>query len=329
MFATRIGLRHLRYLVAAVRNGSIRAAAQELNLSQPPLTRQIRDLEEMLGVALIVRKHDGVEPTAAGKVLYTEAVNILDLVEQACVTTQLVGRGALGRLDVGVFGSAVLDIVPRIVLDFRRRYPDLEVRLHNMDRETQVKALQERRIAIGFNRFFLEYPGLHWEPVLQEQMIVALPGSHRLAGRARLHLADIGNEPLILYPRVSPPGGFSTFVMAAFRDIGLAPTVVQTAEDVLTAIAFVSAGLGVAVTVESATSLQLPDVVYVPLVMDASSAAFGLCIINRANDRSPLVEAFRHAVREVTTEVERERLRGREREARTEKPASRSGRSRK
>src|SRR3546814_21055509 len=86
-------------------------SSQELHLSQPPLTRQIQYLEEVLGVSLLVRKRHGVEPTAAGQALYTEAVNILNLVEQACATTQLIGQGALGRLDVGVFGSAVAAIV--------------------------------------------------------------------------------------------------------------------------------------------------------------------------------------------------------------------------
>src|SRR3546814_20142174 len=117
MFANRIDIRHLRYFVETVRHGSIRGASQELHLSQPPLTRQIQYLEEVLGVSLLVRKRHGVEPTAAGQALYTEAVNILTLVEQACATTQLIGQGALGRLDVGVFGSAVRDLVPRIVLE--------------------------------------------------------------------------------------------------------------------------------------------------------------------------------------------------------------------
>src|SRR3546814_4334728 len=83
-------------------------------------------------------------------------------------------------LPICVFGSAVLDIVPRIVLEFRKRYPNVEVVLHNMDRDTQVKALQERRIAIGFNRFFLEYPGLQWE---RDRKSTRLNSSHSCAAR--------------------------------------------------------------------------------------------------------------------------------------------------
>lgn len=301
MFTNKIDIRHLRYFVATVQHGSIRGASQELNLSQPPLTRQIQYLEEVLGVQLLLRKRHGVEPTDAGRALFTEAVNILNLVEQACATTQLIGQGALGRLDVGVFGSAVLDIVPRIVLEFRQRFPNVEVVLHNMDRETQVKALQERRISVGFNRFFLEYPGLQWEQVVHERMIIAMPSSHRLAQREAISLSDLAGEPMILYPRTNQPTGFSNFLLRAFHEINIEPRIVQMVDDVVTAVAFVSSGVGLTPAVDSARSLQLPDVVYVPLVQDDGPAAFDLCMIYRSNDTSPLIEGFRQAVKTVTT----------------------------
>lgn len=109
---------------------------------------------------LLHRSAGGVTTTEAGAAFYTEAENMLGLFENACASTRLIGSGQMSRLEVGVFGSAVLDIVPRIVLSFRERFPDVEVILHNMDRETQVKALQERRILIGFNRFFQDHPDL-------------------------------------------------------------------------------------------------------------------------------------------------------------------------
>src|SRR3546814_14718930 len=87
---------------------------------------------------------------------YTTRVRSLGLMDQAVVKAKLAGAGELGRLDVGVFGSAVLDAVPRIIIAFRELYPQVEVVLHNMDRENQVQALRERRIVVGFNRFFRE-----------------------------------------------------------------------------------------------------------------------------------------------------------------------------
>lgn len=298
-YASRIDLRHLRYFVAIVRNGSFRAAAEELNISQPPLTRQIQQLEEIVGTTLLVRKSSGIKPTEAGQAMATEAANILALVERACINTGLIGTGQLGQLDVGVFGSAVLDIVPRIVLDFRNRFPNVEVILHNMDREAQVKALQERRIQIGFNRFFQDYPDLVWERVVRERMLVAAPSDHPLARRSTIKLRDLANEPLIFYPRTNQPGGFSNYLLRLFHNLNIDPHIVQNVDDVVTAVAFVSSGLGLTLGVESATNLRLPGVSYLPLE-EGEASAFDLSIIYRAAEESPLLDGFLQSVRLIS-----------------------------
>lgn len=198
-YVNQVSIRHLRYFVAIVRNGSFRRAAEELSISQPPLTRQIQQLEEILGAPLLERGPSGVKPTEAGQSFFTEAQNIMGLIERACSNVSLIGAGQLGQLDVGVFGSAVLDFVPRVVLHFRNRFPNVEVVLHNMDRETQIKALKERRIQIGFNRFFLNYPDLIWERVLHEKLLVAIPSDHPLTNKKVVSLRDLASEPLIFY----------------------------------------------------------------------------------------------------------------------------------
>src|SRR3546814_19051241 len=106
---------------------------------------------------------------------YTEACNILGLMDQAVVKAKLAGAGELGRLDVGGFGSAVLDAVPRIIIAFSELYSQVEVVLHNMDRENKVKALRERRILAGFNRFFREEAHLPWETTVTATMPLAVP----------------------------------------------------------------------------------------------------------------------------------------------------------
>lgn len=298
--ASRIDLRHLRYFVAIVRWGSFRAAAEELNISQPPLTRQIQQLEEVLGTQLLMRKSSGVEMTAAGEALYTEARNILGLVERACTNTRLIGTGQMGRLDVGVFGSAVFDIIPRIVLHFRNRYPDVEVNLHNMDRDSQVRALQERRIQVGFNRFFLDYPDLVRKVVTNETMFVACQTTHPLAQRDSVDFRDLADLPMIFYPRTSRPGGFSNYLLRQFHSINIDPKIVQNVDDVVTAVAFVSSGLGLTICVGSSQSLRLPGITYVPLT-GGSDHAFDLNVIYRATEQSPLLEAFLVSVQETAS----------------------------
>lgn len=298
-YSSRVDLRHLRYFVAIVRNGSFRAAAEELNISQPPLTRQIQQLEEVIGTPLLIRRASGVQPTEAGVSLATEASNILALVERACTNAGLIGAGQLGRLDVGVFGSAVLDIVPRIVLDFRNRHPDVEVVLHNMDRETQVKALRERRIEIGFNRFFEDHPELIWQPVVREKMLIAAPSNHPLAAKSSVSLRDLAGEPLIFYPRTSGPGGFSNYLLRLFHNLNIEPNIVQTVDDVVAAVAFVSSGLGITLGVESAQNLRLPGVTYLPLT-EGDASAFDLSIIYRASEHSQVLDAFLDSVRTIS-----------------------------
>lgn len=299
--ANRIDLRHLRYFVAIVRNGSFRAAAEELNLSQPPLTRQIQQLEQILETQLLERQPGGVEMTPAGEAFFTEAQNILSLVERAYANTKLIGTGQMGRLDVGVFGSAVLDIIPRIVLHFRNRFPDVRVSLHNMDRETQVKALRERRIQIGFNRFFQEYPDLMWEPVAREHMYIAVPTTHPLATEKSAGFADLADEPLIFYPRAANANGFSNYLLRRFHSIGIEPNVVQNVDDVVTAVSFVSSGLGLTICVESSQSLRLPGVTYLPL-SNEDDGAFDLSAVYRSSEQSNLVDAFLESVRAVSAE---------------------------
>lgn len=306
-FSSRIDLRHLRYFVAIVRNGSFRAAADELNISQPPLTRQIQQLEEIVGTPLLLRKPNGIQTTEAGAALAVEAINILALVERACINSGLIGTGQLGQLHVGVFGSAVLDLVPRIVLDFRNRFPQVEVVLHNMDRETQVKALHERRIQIGFNRFFQDYPDLIWERVVRERMLVAAPSDHPLAQRQSISLRDLADEPLIFYPRTNQPGGFANYLIRLFHNLNIDPHIVQNVDDVVTAVAFVSSGLGLTLGVESATNLSLPGVTYLPL-KEGEASAFDLSVIYRATEESPLLSGFLESVRSIAEKRQGHRL---------------------
>lgn len=290
-----IELRHLRYFVAVVEQRTFRAAALRLHVSQPPLTRQIHQLEEALGVKLLERSARGAEPTAAGKVFYAEARNLLGLAEQAAERTRMAGDGRLGRLDIGVFGSAVLGAIPRIVQRFRLSHPQVELVLHGLDRLGQVKALRERRIAVGFNRYFADEPDLSWEVIQTEQMVVVLPEQHPLAGREVLSLAEIGGEPLILYPRTPRPG-FIDQMMRMFHLRRITPNVSQEVDDMVTAVGLVASGFGLSLVTDSGRNLRVPGTVQVPLRKD-DSATVDLCMIHRRDDESPLLMEFLEVAR--------------------------------
>lgn len=307
-------LRRLGYFVEVVEQRSFRAAALRLHISQPPLTRQIQLLEESLGVRLLTRGPTGAEPTAAGLMFYAEARNLLGLAQQAAERARLAGQGRIGRLDVGVYGSAVLGAVPKVVREFRERFPQVEVVLHSLDRAEQLKALRERRITVGFNRFFGEEPDLAWEVIQVEPMSVVLPQRHRLASRAQLSLSEIAQEVLILYPR-RPRPGFIDQLMRLFHARKLTPRQVQEVDDVLTATALVAGGLGLSLVTESGRNLSVPGIVHVPL-RAADRATVELSVIYRRDDDSPLTQGFLDVARSLRAQLGS----GRRRAAASSKP---------
>jgi len=289
-------LRDMRHFLAVAEEGHIGRAAARLHLSQPPLTRHIQALEEKIGVPLFVRTPKGVTLTEAGRTLLEEAPNLLALAQQAAERTRLAGQGLIGRLDVGLFGSGVLDVIPRILARFHQARPEVKIVLHNLTKDAQLQALRERRITVGFNRLVPEEDGITVETVLREPLVVAIAASHALAARPAIRLQDLDGVPLILYPNV-PLRGLAQEVADAFRAEGVRMRVEQEVEDVVTAVALVSAGFGAAITTQSAASLRLPGVEFRPLG-SARLKELELSCLYRSGDASPTLRAFLDVVHE-------------------------------
>lgn len=262
--ALKMEIRQLREFLALAEERNFRRAAERLHMAQPPLTRQIRALEDELGTALFLRTPKGVELTEAGQAFLNDVPNVLTMLGRAKERAQLAGKGLSGRLDVGIFGSGVLDVIPRLLAQFHQERPTVEIGLRTMTKAQQIEALRERRITVGFNRLVPPEDDLVIETVLRERLVVALHASHPLAKKREVPLRDLEDEPIILYPNVPTPG-LAREVTAAFGAEGVRMHVVQHVEDVLTSIALVAGGFGLCITTESTTSLQLQGVVYRPL----------------------------------------------------------------
>lgn len=288
--------RHLRYFIAVAEEGHIGRAATRLHISQPPLTRQIQQLEEELDVQLFIRTPRGMELTPAGELLLEEARNIRSVVEQAAERTQRAGQGRLGRLDIGIFGSAILDTIPAILLKFRREFPEVKVVLHNMSKDAQIAALRQRRIDLGFNRFLDPLEDIVNETVLTEKLLIALNEQHPLAGQPAVPFSVLQENPLIVFP-VGPRPSFIDKVMHMCHQKGFAPHVAQEVGNTLTGVALVASNFGVCVVPESATKLALPGVVYRPIIDPPADSGADLNCIYRSDDPSPLLESFLTTVR--------------------------------
>jgi DNA-binding transcriptional LysR family regulator len=289
-------LRHLRYFCAVAKELNIGRAAAMLHISQPPLTRQIQQLEDELGAQLFKRSVKGMELTDAGRTLYADAKNILALAELATERTRRAAQGLIGRLDVGIFGSGVFDVVPRVLLRFRQAFPDVKVVLHTLDKAEQVEALRERRITIGFNRVVPKFPGIGSRVVMWEKLVVGLHETNPLAGRKTLSLRDLADQAFVLFPSVARPN-FSDFIINQCQKHGFTPRVEQVVGDAVTGVALVASGFGSCVVPESVMAFQASGVVYLPLE-ESPPIMLDVSCLYREDDSSVILRALLQIIEE-------------------------------
>ena len=298
-------LRHLRYFVAVAEELHFGKAAERLRIAQPPLSRQIRDLERELGTSLFVRGARRVELTPAGRAFLPEARLTLAQAERAQRTAQRAARGETGRLRVGFVDAATLSgILPEVLAFFRMHLPSIGLSLLEMDPPQQADALRDGRIDLGI----VQSPPadaeqwLRVESVFQDPLIAALPRGHRLASRSRIVVADLANEAFVLVPRPVAPTLYDD-VIARCRAAGFSPRIVQEAIGWQTVLSLVTAGMGVALVPGSLGAQRQRAVVY-RRVADLRTNMELLAIWKR-DERSPVRERF------VTTLKTVARARGR------------------
>lgn len=290
-------LRQLKYFIAVAEEKNIGRAAARLHISQPPLTRQIQQMEEELATPLFERTSRGVELTQAGEMFLDEARNIQSLVEQSIERTSRAGQGKLGRLDLAIFGSAIFDIIPKLLLFFRQQYPEVEIVLHNMEKGVQIQALRQRRITVGFNRLVSSMPDIRAELVNQENLLVAVNTRDALAGKTSVPFRVLADLPLVVYPSGARPN-FVDKVIGLCHQAGFEPEISHEVGDAVTAVALVASGFGICVVPESAATLKFPGVAYRPIADAPANASVDLSCIYRADDNSPLLRVFLETLRE-------------------------------
>ena len=298
-------LRHLRYFVVVAEELHFRRAAERLHMSQPPLSQQIRALEEEIGVQLFTRNQRRVELTAAGAAFLVRAREILAAVEDAARQARRVQRGEVGRLAVGFVGSAMYSFVPELLQAFREQSPDITLRLQELDTTEQLRQLEDGRLDVGFIRAPRSHPVLTFETLLREPVVAALPDLHPLAAQMTLTLEDLRGEPLVLLTRAVAPGLRGALDFAIER-LGGEDNIVQEAAEMQTVIGLVAAGVGVSVVPDSVRALMRRGVSYRPL--DGEAPGVRLEMAWRAADVSPVLAAFLAMARAAApAEGERER----------------------
>jgi len=295
---TSVELRHIRYFIAVAEFLNFHKAAQRLHIAQPPLSRQIRQLEETLGVELFARDKRHVELTKAGHVFLEEARKLMVQAGHAVEAARHAQRGETGIIKVGI-ASGLGSVVSRIVFEFRKRQPDIEVECRDIFSNFQNVALSRREIDIGFLRPPLDYVGLDCELLYEEQFVVILPKTHRLARRRSLRMHDIAEEPLIVFDRNLSTGLYDK-ILGLYSRHGLTPRLIPHVEAHEEAGAImVASGKAIFMGAGAIVNRSVAGIQLASVPLNEPEAKIEVYAAWRKDDASPLVRGFLDCVRSI------------------------------
>ncbi|MGH8853256.1 MAG: LysR family transcriptional regulator [Telluria sp.] len=289
-----IDLKQLRYFLAVAEEKSFSRAAERLHISQPPLSQQIMKLESELGVRLFTRTTRSFELTVAGKALMVEAAELLGRMRMTIDSIRQIDRGEVGRLRVGIVGSAMWGPIPGLLEQFQSQYPRVTWTIHELGPNDQWEALRAKQIDVGFWREpriepdVLKQANLRQDLCFRENVVVAINARHPLAQSEAIELHDIAAEPMLtlhLDQSAEP-----RYLIQCCVNAGFEPTIAQEVNEPQTMLAMVGAGLGVALLPETTSRIGWPGVRFLPIRSNPPSA--NLYISYLAQDDAPVVRAF-------------------------------------
>lgn len=245
-------LRHLRYFVAAAEAENVSRAALRLHVSQPALSRQIRDLEDELGFPLFERSAKSVRLTEAGKTFLIEARAVLQRAQEAVIAARGVASGIHGELHVGYAPSPTVRILPPALRAFQAQQSGVRVRLHDLSTSEMLTGVREGKLQIAFmvrpGRGALR--GLHFEELIQETLCLAVSPTHNLARLRSVPIARLAQEPLVAFTRKDYPE-YHEYLSALFAPAGVRPGIAEEHDSSASLVAAVESGTGVAIVPRS------------------------------------------------------------------------------
>lgn len=279
-----LDLRLLRYFVAVADAGNFNRAAERLHIAQPPLSRAIQQFEAQVGAELLDRGTRPVRLTPVGKLLYSQARQILARLEDVETMVKAAAGSERRRFVIGFVASTIYARLPELIREFRKAAENVELIMVESTTLDQIAALKEGRIDVGFGRIRFYDPAVCRVVLREERLVVALPMDHPLGrGEGALSLQQIACEPQIIYPRAPRPS-YADQVLSLFRDHAIEPRVAHEARELQIAIGLVAAEEGIAIVPESVRRARSHDVAFRDLVEPATSP---IIMSHRPGDRSP------------------------------------------
>jgi len=295
----RYGLesRQLRYFVTVARERNFTRAAEKLRIAQPPLSRQIQQLEDELGVALFDRATRPLALTDAGHLLFEQAVQVLDRMGEIREMIRRLLEGDKTRFAIGFVPSTLYGYLPEVIRRYRAARPGVELALHELTTLEQFAALKDGRIDVGFGRIPYNDPAIHRTLLRNEKLCVALSANLPLAARkGSLRLEELAGHPMVVYPKAPRPS-YADQVLALLRDHGVKPPAIHEVRELQTALGLVAAEAGVCLVPAQVERLRRGNVVYRPL--DEPNAVSPVIMSIRKGDRSPEVALVLRLIKEI------------------------------
>lgn len=290
--------RHLRQFVVLAETLNFRKAAEKLHMSQPPLSVSIRKLETELGVELFHRGKDGVRLTKSGEAALQNARRALFHAGEFIQSARAASKGERGVLRIGFVGSATRSILPAVVPAFRQRYPGIQLILRE-SRSTQiVDALANGKLDVGILRIPVPTrTQLRMQTLQTENLLLAVPRNHPLAGTATVRMADLRQQDFIFYTEDAP--GLRMAALHACEAHGYTPRITQEAVQVATLISLVEAGLGIALLPSVSRNTHSDRLVWKTISDFPDSASIGIALAWRPEDEATIMRNFRAVAQEV------------------------------
>ncbi len=296
-------LRHLRHFVAVAEELHFGRAAKRLRMAQPPLSQSIKRLEESLHTRLLERDSRQVRLTPAGAALLGEAREVLARADLAERTVHRVASGEVGRLRIGFVPMSTMHILPQAILRFHKRWPDVDVRLHERTSKAQSDSVRDGTLDAGIViRHLTDTAGLAVCELERCSYVAVVPASWPMAKHKAIRLADLAGQPLLMFPQQMREHFFPPFA-AACRRAGFVPKIAQRIVQPYTMFNLVANGLGIGIVQDTAGSLKIEGVAYVPIRDLPEGFSDEIVLIWMPGAASPALRAMVEVVKQVASNV--------------------------
>ncbi|MDY3330360.1 MAG: LysR family transcriptional regulator [Pelistega sp.] len=293
-----LNLRKIKYFVTLSQHKSFTKAAEELHIAQPALSKHIKELEDFLGVELIVRNSRPLELTEAGVFFYGKSKSLLAAADEAVLMTRKIGGINKDKsMAIAFVASSLYTALPTVLKRIKEEMQGVEIHLQEMNTMAQIADLKAGRLDVGFGRLQLHDASVTSEVLYEEGLYVAVPNQmQELINRESIRLVDLVDVPLIVFPE-QPRPSFVDIVLRVFQSVGLKPNHVIPTRELQLALGLVAAGEGVCIVPASFEKLQRSDITYIPL--PEAAAKVQIVMNTRAADNSLAVQQIREIAKEV------------------------------